>query len=76
MLLNPPGSTCLSVATDEAAAAGQDTFLAPQDGFCSLVGDNLGQHSQALNDWRLQLLELLPAAQVQLTEEQVRPAPP
>lgn len=55
--------------TEEAAAA--DPPLTPQDSFCTLLGDNLGQNSQALDDWRLQLLELLPAAKVQLSEAQV-----
>lgn len=59
------------IAAEEAGGAGGDPSLNPPDGFCSLVGDNLGQQSQALDDWRLQLLELLPAAKLQLSEAQV-----
>ena len=60
-----------AIAAEDAVGAGTDPSLTPQDGFCSLFGDNLGQHSQSLDDWRLQLLELLPAAKLQLSEAQV-----
>ena len=59
------------IAAEEAGGAGGDPSLNLPDGFCSLVGDNLGQQSQALDDWRLQLLELLPAAKLQLSDAQV-----
>lgn len=59
------------IAAEGAGGTGGDSSLNPPDGFCSLVGDNLGQQSQALDDWRLQLLELLPAAKLQLSEAQV-----
>jgi len=54
-----------------AAPSAADAESTPEDSFCQLFGANLGRDSQSLDDWRLQLLELLPAARVKLTESQV-----
>lgn len=57
--------------TGEAAPPAAHAALMPEDGFCQLFGANLSRDSQCLDDWRLQFLELLPAAKLQLTEAQV-----
>ena len=58
-------------ATASTTAAEPEAACTPDDSFCQLVGANLGRDTQCLDDWRLQLLELLPAAGIQLTEAQV-----
>lgn len=57
-------------AAASAAATTADATATTQDSFCQLFGANLWRESQCLDDWRLQLLELLPAAQLQLTQPQ------
>lgn len=57
-------------AAASAAATTADATATPEDSFCQLFGANLRRESQCLDDWRLQLLELLPAAQLQLTQAQ------
>ena len=58
-------------ATASATAAATAAVSTPDDSFCQLFGANLSRETQCLDDWRLQLLELLPAAGIQLTEAQV-----
>ena len=58
-------------ATASATAAASEAVSTPDDSFCQLFGANLSRDTQCLDDWRLQLLELLPAAGIQLTETQV-----
>lgn len=53
-----------------SAAATQGASMA-DDSFCQLIGANLTKDTQCLDDWRLQMLELLPAAGIQLTAAQV-----
>lgn len=59
-----PAKASTTEAAPEAAAT-------PNDSFCQLVGANLSRDAQCLDDWRLQMLELLPAAGIQLTQVQV-----
>lgn len=58
-------------ATASGTAAAAEAASTPHDSFCQLFGANLSRDTQCLDDWRLQLLELLPAAGIQLTEAQV-----
>lgn len=58
-----PAKASTTEAAPEAAAT-------PNDSFCQLVGANLSRDAQCLDDWRLQMLELLPAAGIQLTQVQ------
>ena len=60
-----------AAATASTSAAATEGALRADDSFCQLIGGNLTKETQCLDDWRLQLLELLPAAGIQLTEAQV-----
>ena len=67
---------CIKYFADESAtasgsAAAAEAASTPDDSFCQLFSANLSRDTQCLDDWRLQLLELLPAAGIQLTEAQV-----
>lgn len=67
---------CIKYLADESAttsgsAAAAEAAATPDDSFCQLFGANLSRDTQCLDDWRLQLLELLPAAGIQLTDAQV-----
>ncbi|KAA6427569.1 MAG: hypothetical protein FRX49_02232 [Trebouxia sp. A1-2] len=64
-VVTTPGEAAASAAASTAGAA---AIL--EDSFCQLFSANLRRESQCLDDWRLQLLELLPAAQLQLTQAQ------
>lgn len=52
-------------------AAASEAASTPDDSFCQLVGANMSTDTQCLDDWRLQMLELLPAAGIRLTQVQV-----
>ena len=64
LLADEPAKASTTAAAPEAAST-------PDDSFCQLVGANMSRDTQCLDDWRLQMLELLPAAGIQLTQVQV-----